>query len=142
MHLNPVLGPVNSIYPKYLILPNCISSPFRIARSSLTPSMASAQASPTCTNTADNVATFFLPPPHWNQTHNSPLMSFLHPQTRPDSPSNFREGSNSSIPSVVVEETTQYPSFAKRLIYACRSSNHLRSFTGMSSSSNILFNSW
>ena len=64
MHLNPVPGPINSIHPKYLILPNCISSPFRIARSSLTPSMASAQASPTCANTADNVATFFLPPTH------------------------------------------------------------------------------
>ena len=41
--------PINSTQPKYLTLPNHISSPFRLAR--LTPSMAFAQASPTCIDT-------------------------------------------------------------------------------------------
>lgn len=90
--------------------------------------MASAQASPTCAYAADDVAAFFLPPPHWNWTHNSPLTSLLCPQSRSDPPSNFHEDLNSSIPSVVVEETTQYPSllYAKRSIRARRSSNRRR----------------
>ena len=54
--------------------------------------MASTQASPTFANATNDVAAFFLPPLYWNRTHNSPFMSFLHPQSRSNSPSNFREG--------------------------------------------------
>ena len=71
------------------------SSPFRLTR--LTPSMASAQASPIFANATNDAAAFFLPPLYWIRTHNSPFTSFLRPQSRSNSPNNFREGLKSWV---------------------------------------------